>query len=184
MKQFGYMAVIVLLAAACGGASKYRTEIDANNLTAETLEDVIQSLEQLDDSAVNTARNQRLERLQAIEATLNSRGDTLNAKEARGLAEISAAGEPYHPFSVETGTVASKLRRSHDQLKALNHDMEHNLLPDDSVKYMVNHEREFAEKALREADILMEEAGNEMATQNSWYRRIDSLEKELIPARK
>lgn len=184
MKRFGCIAVVILLAAACGLGGKYRTEIEANKVTVQSIEEFITALENCDAGDVNESRSSRLERLQSLEAALKAKGDTLSARDAQMLAKLSAEGEPYHPFSVETETALSKLRRSHAQLKALNHDLENNLLPADSVRYLVHHERRFAEKALAKAEELLNTTADEAATRVDWYQKIDSLEQDLISLQK
>jgi len=184
MKRFTCIAVLAILVTACGIGGHYRTEVDANNVTVQSLEESITALEEFDDSAINESRSNRLDRLQTLEAALKVEGHILTAEEAQALADLSAMGEPYHPFSVESGIVSSKLRRSHNQLKALNHDLESNLLPSDSVRYLVNHERRFAAKALAEAEKLMNHADEEMAAKAVWHQKMDSLEQNLIHEQK
>lgn len=184
MKRFGCIAVVVLLATACGIGGKYRTEIEANEVTVQSIEEFIATLENYDAGDVNESRSNRLDRLQSLEAALKAKGDTLSARDAETLAKLSAEGEPYHPFSVETGMSIAKLRRSHSQLQALNHDLENNLLPADSVRYLVNHERRFAEKALAEAEKMMNDSDNEAAARADWHQKMDSLEQDLINLQK
>lgn len=184
MKQFVSISVLILVATACGIGGNYRTEIEANEVTVQSVEAFLTRLEQYDDSAVNQSRSERLERLQTLEAALKTRGDTLSAHEAQAMADLSAQGEPYHPFSVESGKVTAKLRRSQAALQALNHDLKNNLLPADSVRYMVNHERRFADMAMAEAEKILNANPQETAAGEVWYQKADSLEQHLTNEQK
>jgi 3-methyladenine DNA glycosylase Tag len=184
MKQLGCISVLILVATACGIGGKHRTEIEANEVTVQSIQKFTAALEEFDIHTVNETRNNRLERLQAIEAALKTKGDTLSAREAEAMADLSAEGEPYHPFSVEIGTVTAKLRRSQAGLEALNHDLKYNLLPVDSVRYMVNHERRFAHQVLAEAEKILDTTPDETAISVEWHEKADSLEQDLIKAQK
>lgn len=184
MKQFVSISFVIMVATACGIGEKYSDEREANEVTIQSIEEFLTELEQYEDSAVNQSRSKRLKRLQTLEAALKDRGDTLNADEAQAMADLSAQGEPYHPFSVESGAVSAKLRRSQAALQALNHDLKNNLLPADSVRYMVNHERRFADNAMAEAEKILNANHQETVAGEAWYQKADSLEQNLINEQK
>lgn len=180
MKPGGYISAAFLILWSCSLGGGYSAETEANRITISVLRETAEALEQLNDSAVNRSRTLRAERLKEIEAELAEAGDTLDAERAALLKALSEAGEPYHPFSVEKGTAAARLRRSAAQLEALNRDLEHNLIPADSVRYYVHRERKFAEKVLNKAQRLQDYAARERESDADWHKKADSTARELM----
>lgn len=180
MSRLGYIAAAFLILHSCEIGGRYNTETEANRMTAAVLRETADELERYNDTAINRGRILRMERLRKIEAKLIENSDTLNAENAALLKELSTRGEPYHPFSVESGTAAARLRRSAAQLEALNRDLKHNLIPADSVKYYVHREREFAEKALSKAQTLLDKAADEPEADAEWHEKADRAESELM----
>ncbi len=180
MKIGGYIAAASLIFWSCSLGGGYKTETEANRITIAVLLETAETLEQMNDSAVNRSRTLRAERLKEIEEGLIENADTLDAESAALLKALSESGEPYHPFSVEKGTATARLRRSAAQLEALNRDLTHNLIPADSVRYYVHRERKFAEKALNKAQRLQEYVADEREADAEWHKKADRTARKLM----
>jgi hypothetical protein len=173
MKIMLYIAVLSL--SACSLKEEHVDNINQNNGWIEALEAEMKSLENLDSTAINKQRTSRLERLVEVEDLLAISFDTLDSLLAHTMLNISHSGEPYHPFSLDRTHAQMKLVHSANQLKALNHDLEHNLLPADSVDIMLQTERLAAKMAVEKAQRIRQAGSNEAHKTEAWLLQIDSL---------
>lgn len=170
---------ILLLLSGCNLSKDHSGDIQANNGVLLTIEETEAAIASADTAALNALRSQRLRRLQYLDSILLTRPGSIDSSMAYALLNISTAGEPYHPVAVEYDVVRIRLRRAFEQLKAINHDLEHNLLPADSVEYILDLERLSAKMAVNEAQLLLLEADSANAKTRDWTARTDSLINEL-----
>ncbi len=174
MKATLTISILCLGMVACQLRPDYNDVIRGNVNLIVDLERREFAFEELDEGVINEHREKRLAKWQEMESLLINRNDTLDSLQAASLLALSREGEPYHPFAVEKGAWEVRLQRAKKQLADLNLDLEHNLLPADSVDILVKLEREIADRVLQDADSVLQriEAENEITA--DWLNRMDS----------
>lgn len=159
----------------CNSQSRYHEEIQANAYLQKHIGRALIQLDTLNLEAFDKSRKTKLDKLVYVEHALAEAGDTLDANTALFLKGLSLAGEPYHPPSVETTRLEARLNRSYGQLEALNHDLKHNLLPKDSVGWLLREERRMANVAIDDVRKTIDKFDYEQLKTEIWVARIDSF---------
>lgn len=175
MNRLAHIWVSLSLLAACNSQDRYREDIQANAYLQKHIGRTLAQLDTLHLEGIDEARRAKLDKLQTIEQVLATSGDTLDGKTALFLKALAQDGEPYHPSSVERARMEARLNRSHEQLAALNHDLEHNLLPKDSVGWMLREERRRANEAIDGLEKILEKFESERLMAEIWITRVDSF---------
>lgn len=174
------ISILCIGMVACQLRPDYSDVIRANTNKIVELEVREFALEEFDEALISEHREMRLAKWQETDSLLRNRNDTLDSLQAATLLALSREGEPYHPFAVEKGVLEVRLQRAKAQLANLNHDLEHNLLPADSVDILVKAERQIAERILQEADTMLRRTKAEKEFTAGWLSRIDSTTALLI----
>lgn len=168
------------LVVACITQPNYDGDIEANVELISKIELAQADLQKMiDDEDLFEKRRLRKELLSKIEREVVGFQDTLDRQSANTFLELVREGEPYDTTHVRFGMYRELLANCALQLRNLNHDLEYNLLPPDSVEVMVRREQLYANEVLMRIDTLKSEYQQEKLTSNQWLARVDTFEQKL-----
>ncbi len=153
----------------------YSDDLRRNNGLVEALEGIRLQILDMDTAQLNELRDTRLTFLLSLDSMLKYEVDTLDSSSAEFVRSFTQLGQPTHPSSVDIDPMNIRINAAIRQLLDLNHDLEHNLLPPDSVSYLLSHERQNAKALIEQAQQFYKRIRKEEHNHAEWLLQKDSI---------